>query len=186
MKTVKLNLKSIVILTLACLIIVNRTEAIAAVQDGLQICSKSVLPVLFPFFVLSDLWIRCGAASKTVCYFAPMMERMFHLPGSAASALLLGGIGGYPMGAKTTSQLFEKRELSKQSAEHLLMFCNNAGPSFIIGIVGYGIFQRASAGVLLYAIHLISAMIIGFIFRPQNIVIYIILYRKSPFFSIVF
>lgn len=169
MKSVSFWVKSAALLLLACFLLTNTNTAKQAVQDGLRLCAGSVLPVLFPFFVLSDLWIRCGAAVQTSAFFAPLMERFFHVPGSTASAFLLGSIGGYPVGARTISQLHQDGSLSKSAAEQALMFCNNAGPSFIIGIVGHGVFQSTAAGLLLYAIHLLSSAATGFLFRPKEI-----------------
>lgn len=170
MKTAVSLLKSGAILFLAFLLVFHTNDAKYAVQKGLKLCADSVLPVLFPFFVLSDLWIRCGAAGQAALFFAPLIEKGFHLPGSCASALLLGCIGGYPVGARTASQLYQDGALSKDTAEQALMFCNNAGPSFIIGVVGFGVFQSAAAGILLYAIHLLSAIGIGILFRPKKTV----------------
>ena len=44
-------------------------------------------------------------------------------------------------------------------------FCSNSGPAFIIGAVGSGVFHSGMIGILLYAIHIISAMITGLFFR---------------------
>ena len=41
------------------------------------------------------------------------------------------------------------------------MFCNNAGPGFIFGVVGMGLLGSVRAGALLYGIHLLSAVLIG-------------------------
>ncbi len=168
MKTALSFIKSTVILFLAFLLIFHTNDAKSAIQEGLQLCAGSVLPVLFPFFVLSDLWIRCGAAAQAAVLFSPIMEAVFHLPGNSASAFLLGSIGGYPVGARTVSQLYGDGMISKNAAEQALMFCNNAGPSFIIGVVGYGVFQSAAAGILLYGIHLFFAIGIGILFRPKE------------------
>ncbi len=168
MKTALSFIKTGTILLFACILILLTNDARFAIQEGLRLCAGSVLPVLFPFFVLSDFWIRCGAASQTAAFFEPVMKAVFHLPGSAASAFLLGCIGGYPVGARTASQLYRDSALSKEAAEQTLLFCNNAGPSFIIGVVGYGVFHSAAAGVLLYGIHLFCAIGIGILFRPKE------------------
>ena len=136
--------------------------------SGLHACATGVLPSLFPFFVLTNFWVQSGYTDTLAGLFAPVMEDIFHLPGAAASALILGSIGGYPIGAKTAAQLFRNKHLTKSEAEQTLLFCNNAGPAFVIGLLGAGIFQSIKAGLLLYAIHLISAYLIGIIFRPTK------------------
>ena len=44
---------------------------------------------------------------------------------------------------------YKSGELSEQEAETLLYFCNNSGPSFLIGAVGIGVFHSSPAGLLL-------------------------------------
>ena len=56
---------------------------------------------------------------------------------------------------------YKSGELSEQEAETLLYFCNNSGPSFLIGAVGIGVFHSSPAGLLLYGVHILSAIITG-------------------------
>ena len=58
-------------------------------------------------------------------------------------------------------QLFRTGRIEKDEAEHLLSFCNNAGPSFILGVVGLGCFQSLRVGAILYTIHALSAGLVG-------------------------
>lgn len=139
-----------------------------ATEQSLAICLRSLLPSLFPFFVLTELWTALGYAEQLSHAASCWMERIFHLPGSAASALIAGYIGGYPVGAQTIAKLYENQLLDRDSAEYALRFCNNAGPAFIFGVVGVGLFHSVSAGAFLYGLHLVSAWIIGFLFRPPS------------------
>lgn len=140
--------------------------SVSAIRNGLVVCANSILPSLFPFFVLSELWISLGYANLLSKLLAPVMSRLFHLPGASASALLLGAIGGYPVGARTAARLYEQHQLSREEAEHLLLFCNNAGPAFLFGIIGGGLFQSAAVAAALWSIHLASALLLGILFRP--------------------
>ena len=100
-------------------------------------------------------------------YLTPIMKNVFRLPGSAATALILGSVGGYPIGARTAAQLYENGSLNREQTHHILGFCNNAGPAFVIGVVGTGVFGSTLIGLILYAIHLLSAMLLGVLLRPQ-------------------
>ncbi len=142
--------------------------AVKGVETGLQICTTAILPSLFPFFVLTDYWIQSGYADTLSRFLAPVTECVFHLPGAASSALLLGSVGGYPIGAKTAVGLYEHGYLTKAQAEQALLFCNNAGPAFVLGVLGNIVFQNTGFGILLYVIHLFSAYLIGLLFRPEK------------------
>ena len=45
--------------------------------------------------------------------------------------------------------------------ERLLAFCNNAGPGFLLGVCGAGVFSSARAGAALYLIHAAAAIFSG-------------------------
>ena len=150
------------------LLLQNPTCSSEAIRSGLQVCSNSILPTLFPFFVLTELWISLGYAGAMSHLLGPLTQRLFHLPGNAASALVLGAVGGYPIGAATASKLYEDGQLTKFEAQYCLFFCNNAGPAFIVGFVGGVIFQNVALGYLLWGIHLVAAILLGFLFRPAT------------------
>lgn len=144
-------------------------DSSTAIQNGLVLCANSIIPNLFPFFVVSNIWIISGNADILSAMSAPFMERLFHISGTTALPFLLGAIGGYPTGAGTVAQLYEKRQISRKDAEQALLFCNNAGPAFTIGVVGISLFQSTAIGIALYAIHILAALLVGIILRPDNV-----------------
>ena len=140
----------------------------AAMTQALALCVQVLLPSLFPFFVLSSMFISTGVIQR----LSPRLEKpfgwLFGLPGSFGAALLLGAAGGYPVGAKTIATLYQQGQCSRRDAEKSLRFCNNAGPAFLISAVGASLLQDPHAGLNLYAVHVLSALIIGFIYRKNT------------------
>lgn len=140
----------------------------AAMTQTLALCVQVLLPSLFPFFVLSSMFISTGVIQR----LSPRLEKpfgwLFGLPGSFGAALLLGAAGGYPVGAKAIATLYRQGQCSKRDAEKALCFCNNAGPAFLISAVGTSLLQDSGVGLKLYAVHLLSAFIIGFINRKDT------------------
>jgi len=106
-----------------------------------------------------------GFTKMVSSWIAPIMGFVFNLPGAAGFALITGLISGYPMGAKTVADIWHDGEISTKEAQRLLAFCNNAGPLFIVGVVGIGILGNASAGYMLWIGHVVAALIIGFLTR---------------------
>lgn len=141
------------------------TQAMAACKEGLSLCGNVIIPSLFPFFVLSSLTVELGLATYLGRLFAPIMYPLFRVPGEGAAALILGFVGGYPVGARTTLSLYESGSCSADEAERLLAFCNNSGPAFILGVVGTGVFSSSKAGLLLYLAHAAASLCVGLIFR---------------------
>ncbi len=137
----------------------------AAAAEALSLCASSVIPALFPFLVVSSLLLSLGLGELLSPMLAGLMEPLFRVDGVGSSALLLGLVGGYPIGAKTAADLYRKGLLSRPEAERLLAFCNNSNPVFLISVLGVGVFGSVRAGVWLWLIHLLSALLTGLLFR---------------------
>ena len=143
-----------------------------ACRDALSLCAQTVIPSLFPFFVLSSLLVSGGGGDAFSALLGGLMRPLFGLSGAGASALTLGLLGGYPVGARTVAELHRADTLEKSEAERLLGFCNNAGPGFILGICGGAVLHSSRAGLYLYLVHAVSALLTG-----------ILLCRDLPRFS---
>ena len=129
------------LLVCAAALVLFPAQAAEAAKDGLLLCYNVIIPSLFPFFVLSTLVVELGLVSYLGRLLSPLMRPLFRVPGEGATALALGFVGGYPVGARTTLSLYEKGLCTKTEAERMLAFCNNSGPAFILGVVGIGIFS---------------------------------------------
>ncbi|MCI8478508.1 MAG: sporulation protein [Oscillospiraceae bacterium] len=140
-------------------------ESMKAAKAGLTLCYDVIIPSLFPFFVLSALVVELGLASYLGRALEGIMRPLFRVGGVCASAFALGFVGGYPVGAKTAINLYEKGLCTKTEAERLLSFCNNSGPAFILGVVGAGVFASSTVGVLLYLAHAAASVCVGILFR---------------------
>lgn len=140
----------------------------AAAAEALSLCARSVIPALFPFLVVSSLLLSLGLGELLSPMLAGLMEPLFRVDGVGSSALLLGLVGGYPIGAKTAADLYRGGRLSRPEAERLLAFCNNSNPVFLISVLGVGVFGSVRAGVWLWLIHLLSALLTGLLFRNHG------------------
>ncbi len=146
----KAALAAALLVCMAVLLWQNETAS-AAVRHGLALCARSVIPSLFPFFVVVSFAVGCG--------FFTVLRRL-GLPVGAA-VFLMGIVGGYPVGARTVGELYRGGGLARERAETLLTFCNNAGPSFIFAIAGVGVFGSQKVGLILYGVHILSALAAG-------------------------
>ena len=145
-------------------LVLKSAECVEAAREALSLCAQTLIPTLFPFFVLSSLAVSCGEAVVS-SLLRPLMRPLFSLSGSAGGALALGLLGGYPVGARTAGELYREGALSRREAERLLAFCNNSGPGFILGFCGAGIFQNSRAGIYLYLVHTAAALLTGLFLR---------------------
>lgn len=161
-------LPTLSLLGVMALLLLCSADAAQAVRDALALCVQSVIPALFPFFVVSSLFIDLGCAAVLGRSLAPIMRWLFGVSGAGGTAFLLGIIGGYPVGGRTAGELYRSGQCEREECERLLAFCNNAGPSFILGIAGLGCFGSVRVGAWLYLIHVGAAVMVGLLFRSTS------------------
>ena len=146
------------------ILILDGKTALAGAQQGVELCLKTVIPSLFPFFLLSIL-LTSSFLGMELPWLRPL-GKLLRIPSGTESILLSAFLGGYPVGAQTITQAFQAGYLPKQDAERMLSFCNNAGPAFLFGMVA-SMFSQAWAPWLLWGIHILSAILVSFLI-PGN------------------
>lgn len=155
----------ILTLYLTIQLVTNPKSCLEAAKNAVDLCLNTVIPSLFPFFVCSGLLSALGFAALCSRMLSPLMRPLFNLPGSGALTFALGILSGYPIGAATAAEHYLSGQCTKTEAERMLAFCNNSGPLFVIGVVGSGYLKNPALGSILYVSHIISAMLVGIVFR---------------------
>ena len=157
-------------LTILCLflLIINPQCASEAVRKALSICARIILPSLLPFFFISGIIYSLSIPEYLARILQKPMEKLLGLNPWACTPLLLGLLGGYPVGAASLVQLRLDGKINAEEADTLLPICNNTGPSFIIGAVGGGIFSSFEAGLTLYVCHILSAIALALLFARKG------------------
>ncbi len=136
------------------ILIFDSSLALEGAKSGIELCIKTVIPSLFPFFVLS--MILTNILSDWTFKPAQVLTAALGIPKTAAAVWVPSLLGGYPVGAKCISDLYQRNQISKKEAERLLSFGNNAGPSFLFGMVS-GFFPEKVFVWLLWLVHILSA-----------------------------
>ena len=154
--------RKIVTILLCCggmlALILDAKTALRGAMDGIGLCLNSVIPSLFPFFVLSMLLTDAlwGVDVPALNHIG----RWMRMPKGSHSLLLIGVLGGYPTGAQAVMQCYKSGGISKTDAQRMLGFCSNAGPSFLFGIAG-AVFETPWIALVLWMIHIFSAFLAG-------------------------
>lgn len=140
------------------ILILDTKTALSGAAGGIDLCLKTVIPSLLPFFFLSILVTSSISASK-IAFLAPVCKRL-RLPENAAPILVVGFLGGYPVGAQCTAEAVRQGHISRENGRRMLAFCSNAGPAFLFGI-GSQIFTDIRMCWALWIIHILSALLVG-------------------------
>lgn len=148
------------------IMILDAKTAVSGAAEGVQLCIRCVIPSLFPFLILSNL-INNALLGRRSFILSPI-RKFSAIPEGGESLLLLGLLGGYPVGAQAIASAYKSGRLSKQTAERMLGFCNNAGPAFIFGLVGT-LFSSVSIPWIIWILHILSALAVGAILPNKRI-----------------
>ncbi len=155
------NLGTMLFLLIGIFVVILDTKtALTGANEGLEICIKSVIPSLFPFLVLTSC-LNSHLAGIHIRWLDGL-NHLLGIPIGAETALVLGLLGGYPVGAQCVTQLYRDGCVSERTAKRMLGFCNNAGPAFIFGMTGL-LFSNPWIPWLLWLLQIISALMVGFL-----------------------
>jgi len=147
---------------MAVLLTLWRSELTSAAMLGaMKSCVSAVIPSLFPFMVLCDIFVSSGAADIMARIFGSPFEKLFGIGREGSTAVLLGLVFGFPVGTKSALSLYESGRIGKSETEHLLCFCNGPSSAFLISAVGGALFGSRSFGVVLCVSEMLSAVVIG-------------------------
>ncbi len=147
------------------MLILDSKVALDGAHQGILLCLRSVLPSLLPFVFLSIL-LTGTLVGKKIPFLRPI-GHLCGIPEGSESLLAIGLIGGYPVGAQSICRAYQSKQLTKQEANRLLSFCNNAGPAFIFGFTGM-LFTTSQRVWFLWGIHILSALLVGMLMPGKS------------------
>ena len=140
------------------ILILDGQTALEGAREGVDLCIRTIVPSLFPFFFLSSVFMDAiaGARLSALCY----LGKLFSIPKGLEGLLVCGFLGGYPVGARCIGRLHKNSQISKTEAQRLLRYCSNAGPAFLFGMVGC-MFPKKWMAWMLWLIHITAAWIVS-------------------------
>jgi len=147
MKKILHPLAMVACVGLALALVMNAPLAMQGARAALALCGNVIIPALYPFFVIAAIYVQ--------------LSQRGHTKRPAIGAVLLGLLGGYPVGASVAAQLHKQGQFTREQAQRLQLFCVNAGPGYLIGAVGTGMLGNRTAGVVLLAALTVGSLIMG-------------------------
>ena len=151
-------------LSLALLFIYS-DAAVSAMSDGMRLCVGTLIPSLFPFMVLSELFVRSGAAELVGKIVGAPISWLLGISRKSGIAWLLGTLCGFPIGMRCAISLYEQGKIESSELEHISTFCNSPSSAFLIGAVGASLLGSREFGIILYVSHVITSLLIGLMGR---------------------
>ncbi len=138
--------------------------------NALLIFREKLFPSIFPFFVLSFLFINMGYPLILNKYFKNITRKIFHLSENTTFILLMSIISGFPSGAKYIAKDYKNNYITKEEGNQLLLFTHFANPLFVLGTCGILLNSKRLAYKILIC-QLLANIILGILVRPKEITI---------------
>jgi len=131
------------------LILFLHPEASAAViTDSMRNFCRQLVPVLFPYMVLSHFFCVYGLLDPIAPLFP--IGRLFGMGDCAFSVFAMGHLCGYPIGAKMTGELVKAKRITSGQGTVLCAVSSGASPAFLIHIVGGALWNDTIFGTGLF------------------------------------
>ncbi len=141
------------------LIIVFPTISSCGISHGLIISSNVIIPSLFPFMVCVLMLIKSGFTIKSK-FFNNILHKIFGQNFDMFFVFLMSMLGGYPVGARLINELHKQKAIDNKTANIMLTYCVNAGPAFVVSVVGAK-FNSNKIGIVLLVSHITASIIMS-------------------------
>lgn len=164
-KTVSHLPKILCTLFLITFILLNPKSASDGIKNGITLLLSTVIPSLFPFLVIASYIASADSFKILSKFFERTTFLIFKISPDGFIPILMGLLGGYPVGAKITSDLYKSGRLTQNEAERLMYFTVNSGPAFTITAVGLSMLNNYYSGLILYFSNILTAVTLGFLCR---------------------
>ncbi|MFI3211861.1 MAG: hypothetical protein R3Y24_00825 [Eubacteriales bacterium] len=162
-KIFKKNITFLFLCGFLIIILINSQIAIAFASNGLYLWFQNMIPTLFPFMILSAVLLRTNLSYKVAALLKPILFPVYRLSNDCIYCMVIGFLCGFPMGAKIIAESYHLHKISKKEAQLLLAFCNNIGPTFILGFI-IPLFQIKEISLVFFTMYGIP-LLYGFLLR---------------------
>ena len=150
------------------LFIINRELVFNTVGFSLDIWITSVLPALFPFFVISDILISYDVIRYIPKVIKNLFKKLFNVSDNGLVVIILSMLSGFPSNARNIKNMYNSNKISKKEGEHLLYFTHFSNPMFILGTLVSIFSKKKELGLIIFISHYLPNIIIGILLRKLN------------------
>jgi sporulation integral membrane protein YlbJ len=162
-------LLSMLIIFFLASMIIQPAKFINQALAGISAWAFNVLPSVLPFMFFTKVLSSLDTMSKLTKPLSPLSKHLFKTPSISIYTFVMAILSGYPVGSKMVADLYLQGKITQEDAFKMSSFCSTSGPMFIVGAVGIGMFKDARIGYVLFASHIVGAILNGICFRNFKI-----------------
>ncbi len=152
----------------AALFLKNAEFTMCYVRQGLESCFLTIIPSLFPFMVIAEIFCECGAPTFLGGILGEKSEVFFGISRKSLAAIFAGLLLGFPIGTRALIGLYDKNEVSQEELTRAIGFCGIPSFGFIVNVMGISVFHDKLFGLTMYVCAFLSAVISGLVFSKKE------------------
>ncbi len=168
-KNIETLLIILIFLLLFVFLLTFPKDAMESVSFSISIWKDNLFPSLFPFLIITYLFMHYKISLLFSEFTKPVVTRFFHLPSSCGFTIMASLFSGFPSNAKFIKMQLDNQEITKEEAEYLLKFCFFSSPLFVLGTVGALLLVNKTLGFFILISHYLGAFITALLLRPKKI-----------------
>ena len=167
----KTKYKNIIIIICSLFFLVNliiyRNLVFDTVGFSLNIWITSLLPALFPFFIVSDILINYDVIKYFPKVIRNSIKYLFNVSDNGLAIILLSMLSGFPSNARNIKNMYLDKKITKEEGEHLLYFTHFSNPMFILGTIPLILNSNKISKYILIS-HYLANILLGICLRKYN------------------
>ena len=148
--------------------LLNKELVSNTINYSLNIWVTTLIPSMFPFFVISDILINYNITSIIPKPIINTFSYIFNISKVSTTIFFLSLISGFPSSARNIKTYYNKGLITIEEANHILLFTHFSNPIFILSTVSLFFLNNESYGYIILISHYISNFILGIILRKNS------------------
>lgn len=170
----KNKLINIIVITLSLIslieLLLNKTIIFNTISYSMNLWISSIIPSLFPFFIISDILIQYNITNYIPKFIRKIFTKIFNISDNTVTIFFLSLISGFPSNARNTRSMYDMNLIDEKEASHALIFTHFSNPLFILGTVSVFFLKNEKLGLIILISHYLSNIILGIATRNYNII----------------
>lgn len=157
----------IILLFMFFISLTNTNLLINSTNNAIINFKNTLLPTLFPTFILSDLLINYNFFDIINTFTYKLFNKIFKVNKSVSFIIVMSMLTGYSNTFNIMLNLYDKDIINDKEINKIILFTNFINPLYIISILS--IILSFKIGLYILFISYLSNFIIGFVYRNYNI-----------------
>ena len=148
-------------------LLIYKTLVVNTVSYSIELWINTILPTLFPFFIISDILIEYQITNYIPKIVKKLFCRFFNVSEYGISIFFLSTLSGFPSNARNTKKYYDEKLITTEEANKILTFTHFSNPLFILSTISVFFLHNQKYGYIILISHYLGNIILGYINRNK-------------------